>query len=218
MCVGIARPRQELERNASPHAVVERQHTVGQIGPEAAEVTDGEYFGRRRRRARADARGRDDRLSAAAQERHKRFLPAPEQRQRCGSSAITLSTVLASWTATTLSVGRPSACSRAASAEIAPSASACVSGRGLQPVIAALLGGSARASASGRRMVARRNRSSSVVRLTAARCASPRIIGVPVPPCFRQIAEQGSLRRMVDSRPARYPLLGRKVERHHVEA
>ena len=30
---------------------------------------------------------------------------APEQRQRCGSSAITLSTVLASWIATTLSVG-----------------------------------------------------------------------------------------------------------------
>jgi len=85
MCVGIARPRQELERNASPHAVVERQHTVGQIGPEAAEVTEGEYFGRRlhgifRRRARANSCGRDDRLSAAAQERARAAAAVRQQR------------------------------------------------------------------------------------------------------------------------------------------
>src|SRR5665213_4158787 len=39
-----------------------------------------------------------------------------------------------------------------------------------------------------------------------------------VPPGFRQIAEQRSLRRMLDVSPARYPLLGKIKQRHDVTA
>ena len=98
MCGGIARPRQRAATHVTPHAVVERQHTVGQTAQRDHAI---------------DGIGELDRHHI---------------------------------------VFGPSACSRAASVEIAPSASAYVSRRGLQPVIAALLGGSARASASGRRI------------------------------------------------------------------